>query len=117
VEAFVIGWGTPYHPDTSLFGPFHSSQVLAEGGSNLGSYVNPAVDAALEAGKVAQDEAAEVAAYTQFQEAIAADPPYVWLVYLRALNAFPADFVGPTERTLEHHGYGLFWNVETWHWE
>ena len=27
LDAFVIGWGTPYHPDTSLFAPFHSSQV------------------------------------------------------------------------------------------
>ncbi len=117
LDAFVIGWGTPYHPDTSLFAPYHSSQVLAKGGSNLGSYVNSRVDAALEAGRVAQDEAAGAEAYTDFQEAIAEDPPYVWLVYLQALNAFPADFVGPTERTLEHHGYGLFWNVETWHWE
>lgn len=117
LDAFVIGWGTPYHPDTSLFAPFHSSQVLAEGGSNLGSYVNPDVDAALEAGAVARDEIVAAAAYTAFQEAIATDPPYVWLVYLQALNAFPADFVGPTERTLEHHGYGLFWNAETWHWE
>lgn len=114
LDAFVIGWGTPYHPDTSLYAPFHSSQVLAEGGSNLGSYRNADVDAALDEGKVAEDGAT---AYTAFQQAIAADPPYVWLTYLEALNAFPADFTGPEQRTLEHHGYGLFWNVETWHWQ
>ncbi len=117
LDTFVIGWGTPYHPDTSLYGPFHSSQVLAEGGSNLGSYVNPEVDAALDAGRTASDEGAEEQAYEQFQQAVAADPPYVWLAYLQALNAFPADFAGPQERTLEHHGYGLFWDVEDWHWE
>ncbi len=117
LDTFVIGWGTPYHPDTSLYSPFHSSQVLAQGGSNLGSYVNADVDAALDAGRTARDEDAEAQAYGRFQEAIAEDPPYVWLAYLQALNAFPADFAGPQERTLEHHGYGLFWNAEDWRWE
>jgi peptide/nickel transport system substrate-binding protein len=116
LDAFVIGWGTPYHPDTSLYGPFHSSQVLAKDGSNFGSYANSAVDAALDAGRTATEEARTAAAYQRFQEAIAADPPYLWLVYLQAINAFPADFEGPTDRTLEHHGYGLFYNAETWHW-
>ncbi len=111
LDAFVIGWGTPYHPDTSLFAPFHSSQALAEGGENLGSYRNTDVDDALMAGRRGDTDA-----YVDFQKAIAQDPPYVWLVYLEALNAFPADFSGPTERTLEHHGFGLFWDVETWHW-
>lgn len=112
LDAFVIGWGTPYHPDTSLFAPFHSSQALAQGGENLGSYSNDEADAALLAGRRGSTDA-----YVDFQQAIATDPPYVWLVYLQALNAFPADFAGPTERTLEHHGFGLFWDVETWHWE
>ncbi len=112
LDAFVIGWGTPYHPNTSLFAPFHSSQALANDGENLGSYSNPDVDAALMAGRRGDSDA-----YASFQEAIAEDPPYVWMTYLQALNAFPADFSGPTERTLEHHGFGLFWDVETWHWE
>ncbi len=111
LDAFVIGWGTPYHPNTSLFAPFHSSQALAEGGENLGSYSNADADAALMEGRRGDNDA-----YLDFQKAIAQDPPYVWLVYLQALNAFPADFAGPTERTLEHHGFGLFWDVETWHW-
>ncbi len=112
LDAFVIGWGTPYHPNTSLFAPFHSSQALAKGGENLGSYSNPDVDAALMEGRRGDKDA-----YLDFQEAIVEDPPYVWMTYLQALNAFPADFAGPTERTLEHHGFGLFWDVETWHWQ
>lgn len=116
LDGFVIGWGTPYHPDTSLYGPFDSSQVLAKGGSNYGSYADAGVDAALQAGRSATDEAQGKAAYRQFQQAIEAGPPYLWMVYLQAVNAFPASFEGPSTRTLEHHGYGLFYNAETWHW-
>ncbi len=116
LDGFVVGWGTPYQPDTSLYAPFHSSEVLAAGGSNYGSYADPAVDAALDAGRAASDDATEKAAYTRFQQAIVADPPYLWLTYLQAVNAFPAAFTGPTGRTLEHHGYGLFHNAETWRW-
>jgi len=116
LDAFVIGWGTPYHPDTSLYGPFHSSQVLAKDGSNYGSYANATADAAMDAGRAATEQPQAEAAYQQFQQAIADDPPYLWMVYLQAINAFPAGFEGPSERTLEHHGYGLFSNAETWHW-
>lgn len=116
LDAFVIGWGTPYYPDTSLSGPFDSSQALALGGSNLSSYSDPAVDEALQAGRRAVGEQAQQDAYAAFQRAIIENPPYAWLAYLQTLNAFPANFAGPTQRTLEHHGYGLFWNVETWHW-
>ncbi|WP_240487413.1 ABC transporter substrate-binding protein [Actinomadura flavalba] len=116
LEAFVVGWGTPYDPDTSVFGPFHSSEALAEGGSNYGTYRNAEVDAALERGRNTADPAERKAAYADFQRALAADPPFVWIAYLQADNAVPAALTGPTKRTLGHHGYGFFWNAETWAW-
>ncbi|GAB3206783.1 ABC transporter substrate-binding protein [Marinactinospora thermotolerans] len=114
LESFLIGWGTPYDADSSLYGPFHSSEALADGGSNYGSYANDEVDAALEAGRGTNDEAERAAAYADFQRALAEDPPYVWLTYLDAVNAVPANLTGPQERALAHHGYGFFWNVEDW---
>ncbi|GAA3728402.1 peptide/nickel transport system substrate-binding protein [Spinactinospora alkalitolerans] len=114
VEAFLIGWGTPYDPDSSLYGPFHSSEALAEGGSNYGSYANDDVDAALEEGRGSSDADTRSAAYAEFQQALAEDPPYVWVAYLEAVNAVPADLEGPRERTLAHHGYGFFYNAEEW---
>ncbi|MDA2805602.1 ABC transporter substrate-binding protein [Nocardiopsis suaedae] len=114
LDAFLIGWGTPYDPDTSLFGPFHSSEALADGGSNYGSYADDDADAALEAGRSTNDEDERADAYADFQEAIAQDPPYVFVSYLDAVNAVPENLVGPEERTLAHHGYGFFWNAEEW---
>lgn len=114
LEVFVVGWGTPYDPDTSVYGPFHSSEALAEGGSNFGSYDNPAADKALEDGRGTLDPDRRKAAYDAFQQALQDDPPFVWISYLKAINAVPDDLAGPQQRTLGHHGYGFFWNAETW---
>ncbi|MFG2003618.1 ABC transporter substrate-binding protein [Spirillospora sp. NPDC048911] len=116
LEAFVVGWGTPYDPDSSVFGPFHSSEALANGGSNYGSYANPQVDKALERGRGTSDPDARKAAYADFQKALAEDPPFVWISYLKTSNAVPASLRGPQQRTLGHHGYGFFWNAEKWSW-
>ncbi|WP_017556249.1 ABC transporter substrate-binding protein [Nocardiopsis baichengensis] len=114
LEAFLIGWGTPYDPDTSLFGPFHSSEALDDGGSNYGGYADEDVDAALEDGRSTNDRDERAKAYADFQEAIAENPPYVFVSYLDAVNAVPENLEGPKERALAHHGYGFFWNAEDW---
>ncbi|WP_017593205.1 ABC transporter substrate-binding protein [Nocardiopsis potens] len=114
LEGFLIGWGTPYDPDGSLYGPFHSSEALDEGGSNYGSYADDAADEALDAGRSTNDEEKRAEAYADLQEALADDPPYVFVSYLDAVNAVPEDLDGITERTLAHHGYGFFWNAEEW---
>ncbi|GAA1548009.1 ABC transporter substrate-binding protein [Actinomadura kijaniata] len=114
--AFVIGWGTPYDADSSVFGPFHSSEELDKGGSNYGSYKNAEVDRALERGRGTLDEGGRRAAYADFQKALAEDPPFVWIAYLDTNNAVPRSLTGPQRRTLGHHGYGFFWNVEKWAW-
>lgn len=116
LDAFVVGWGTPYDPDSSVFGPFSSSEVLAKGGSNYGSYSNPDVDKALAKGRDTDDPAVRKAAYTDLQKALADDPPFVWISYLKTDNAIPAALKGPQQRTLGHHGYGFFWNAEKWSW-
>ncbi|MFD0689156.1 ABC transporter substrate-binding protein [Actinomadura fibrosa] len=114
LQGFVVGWGTPYDPDSSVYGPFASSQALAKGGSNYGSYSNRAADKALEEGRSTLDPAKRKAAYTAFQQALQDDPPFVWISYLTTINAVPANLTGPVQRTLGHHGYGFFWNAETW---
>lgn len=114
LHAFVIGWGTPYDPDSSVYGPFSSSQVLAKGGSNYGNYVNHTADKALDAGRSTLDPAERKTAYTRFQQALQDDTPFVWICYLKTINAVPENLTGPAQRTLGHHGYGFFWNAETW---
>ncbi|REE95753.1 ABC transporter substrate-binding protein [Thermomonospora umbrina] len=114
LQAFVVGWGTPYDADSSVFGPFHSSEALDKGGSNYGTYANADVDRALERGRDTMDPAERKRAYADFQRALIEDPPFVWITYLQTLNAVPADLTGPRRRTLGHHGYGFFWNAEKW---
>lgn len=114
LQGMVVGWGTPYDPDSSVYGPFASSQALAKGGSNYGSYSNPTADKALEDGRSTLDPAGRKAAYTAFQQALQDDPPFVWISYLKTINAVPKNLAGPAPRTLGHHGYGFFWNAETW---
>ncbi|MFC7728494.1 ABC transporter substrate-binding protein [Actinomadura keratinilytica] len=114
LQGFVVGWGTPYDPDSAVYGPFSSSQALDKGGSNYGSYSNPAADKALEEGRSALDPAKRKAAYTAFQQALQDDPPFLWIAYLQTINAVPENLSGPARRTLGHHGYGFFWNAETW---
>ncbi|MFC4911437.1 ABC transporter substrate-binding protein [Actinomadura gamaensis] len=116
LDAFVVGWGTPYDPDSSVFGPLSSSEVLAKGGSNYGSYSNPAVDKALAEGRDTDDPAVRKRAYADLQKALAEDPPFVWISYLKTDNAVPTTLKGPRQRTLGHHGYGFFWNAEKWSW-
>jgi peptide/nickel transport system substrate-binding protein len=110
----VVGWGTPYDPDSSVYGPFASSQALDKGGSNYGSYGNRAADRALEDGRSTLDPVKRKAAYADFQQALQDDPPFVWISYLKTINAVPESLTGPAQRTLGHHGYGIFWNAETW---
>lgn len=114
VQAFLIGWGTPYDPDGSLYGPFHSTEALGKGGSNYGSYANKKVDGALDRGRRTGGTEERRDAYADLQRELVDDPPYVWVSYLDAVNAVPADLEGPRERTLAHHGYGFFWNVHDW---
>ncbi|CAM4030228.1 ABC transporter substrate-binding protein [Nocardiopsis rhodophaea] len=114
LETFLIGWGTPYDPDGALYGPFHSSEALADNGSNYGSYANDDADQALEEGRSTSDEQTRKKAYTDFQQALVEDPPYVFVSYLDAINAVPSNLEGLKERTLAHHGYGFFWNAEDW---
>lgn len=114
LQGMVVGWGTPYDPDSSVYGVFASSQALAKGGSNYGTYSNPAADKALEEGRSTLDPAKRKAAYTAFQKALQDDPPFVWISYLKTINAVPKTLTGPAQRTLGHHGYGFFWNAETW---
>lgn len=104
LQAFVVGWGTPYDPDSSVYGPFASSQVPAKGGSNYGSYSDPVADKALDEGRSTLDPAKRKAAYTAFRQALQDDPPYVWISYLKTINAVPKNLTGPARRTLGHHG-------------
>lgn len=117
-DALVYGTGNPYNADLSTYPLFHSSRAL-QGFDNPGGYVSEEMDAALEAGRAADDEAGRVDAYAEVQEQLAQDLPWVFLAYvehdyvLRAgtWSGYDVPLVEPHEHGLQG---GPWWNLPSW---
>ncbi len=115
VAALTYRFGSPSDPD-SVYTLFHSTATRDTGGFNAGLYSDPAVDAALDAGRHELAPEARKAAYDALQAALSANPPYAWGVVLNPAYAVAADVTGYTPDIYvggENLGF-LFWNVEQW---
>jgi peptide/nickel transport system substrate-binding protein len=112
-EALVIGWGSEFDPDDHTYRLFHSN-AIGGGQYNFGKYRNDEVDRLLTEARTATDPEKRKAAYGRFQEVLAEDPPYTFLVYLDALYGVNENVTGISDRTLGHHGFGILWNIEDW---
>lgn len=112
-EALIIGWGSEFDPDDHTFRLFHSSEI-GDGQYNFGAYQNQQVDELLMKARTATSIDEREACYKSFQEELAIDPPYNFLVYLEALYGVNKDVTGISTRTLGHHGFGVLWNIEEW---
>ncbi|MFJ7977555.1 ABC transporter substrate-binding protein [Peribacillus sp. JNUCC 23] len=113
VDAFVIGWGSPFDPDDHTYRIFHSSQI-GDGLNNLTAYKNSKVDQLLTDARINPDKEKRIQFYEQFQKELAIDPAFNFLVYLDALYGVNKQVSGITTRTLGHHGSGVLWNIEEW---
>jgi len=117
-DALVYGTGNPYNADLSTYPLFHSSRAF-QGFDNPGGYSSPEMDAALEEGRAAQEEAAQVAAYARVQEQLAQDLPWVFLAYVEHDYVIRADtWSGYDVPLVEPHEHGLqggpWWNLPAW---
>lgn len=116
-DALVMGWGTPYDPDFITYQLFHSSFSEA-GFFNPGAYENPAVDAALDAGRTETDPAARQEAYRQLQQEMADSPPWIFLTYLEHVYVVSDGWEGSDVVQVEPHDHGFvagpWWNLEDW---
>ncbi|WP_053364834.1 ABC transporter substrate-binding protein [Bacillus sp. FJAT-27245] len=112
-DAFVIGWGSEFDPDDHTYRIFHSSQI-GDGLYNLNAYRNAKVDRLLTDARIHTDQGQRKKYYEQFQRELALDPAFNFLVYLDALYGVDKSVSGISNRTLGHHGFGLFWNIEEW---
>ncbi|WP_050607728.1 ABC transporter substrate-binding protein [Clostridium niameyense] len=111
-DTFILGWGSPFDADDHTFKLFHSSEI--EGGDNYGAYSDPKVDKDLQKARTTFDENVRKKYYNEFQEDLAANPPYNFGVYLDALYGVNKRVSGVKEKILGHHGAGFLWNVEQW---
>lgn len=114
-QAVTWSHGSAMDPDLSLRIVYHSADSITEGGGNVLAYENDAADGALDRGRASLDESERRAAYREFEEVVAADPPYV------LLHAAPVHFVvsnaiaGPGEGIPEYYeARAVFHNIEDW---
>ncbi|EOM74954.1 ABC transporter substrate-binding protein [Rhodococcus rhodnii] len=121
-DAAMLGGGDlPYDPDTQAYATLHSSyNAPGVGGAydNASGYVNPEVDAALDAGRRSLDPAERDAAYREVQRAYVTDPGYVMLVFLDHTYVRTASDWAGIEPILEPHSHGVdwgpWWNLREW---
>lgn len=117
-DALVYGTGNPFNADLSTYPLFHSSRAF-QGFDNPGGYSSEAMDAALDAGRSATDEAARVTAYQDVQEQLAQDLPWIFLAYVEHDYVIRADtWTGYDVPLVEPHEHGLqggpWWNLPAW---
>lgn len=117
-DPLVYGSGNPYDADLSTYPLLHSSRALV-GFDNPGGYRSSPMDAALEAGRSALDDAQRNAAYADVQEVLAQDLPWIFLAYVGHDYVIRAGvWQGYDVPLVEPHEHGLqggpWWNLPDW---
>ena len=103
-DAVIIGWSLGIDPDQ--YSIWHSSQYPS--GLNFVKYKDPKIDGLLEKGRTTMDREGRKQVYSQLQKMIAADQPYIFLWYPKAVVAVSKKAGG-----LSKPGpAGLFLNIE-----
>lgn len=103
-DAVLMGWSLGLDPDS--YEIWHSSQFPK--GLNFIGYNNPQVDKLIEQGRTTLDQARRKKIYQELYRQIAADQPYLFIWYSRAITA-----VNKKVKGLSKPGpAGLFVNIE-----
>jgi len=103
-EAIIIGWALGLDPDA--YSIWHSSQYPK--GFNFIKYRNPEVDKLLELGRTTMEKAKRKKIYAKLWKLIAADQPYIFLWYPKAVEGVN-DRIGGLSKP---GPAGLFLNIE-----
>lgn len=121
-DAGVLGGGdNPYDPDTQAYAALHSSYAQYDASNpfrNPSAYRNPAVDAALDAGRRSIDPAQRVTAYQDLQTSLTEAPSNVMLAFLDHTYVMKDGSWTGTRPVLEPHSHGVswgpWWNLRDW---
>ncbi|MFI1378445.1 ABC transporter substrate-binding protein [Embleya sp. NPDC020886] len=114
-DALLMGQGAPYDPDFVSYETFHSS-LAGQAFNNPGHYRNASVDALLTEGRTTRDPARRAQVYGDLQRALAADPAWTFLTYLKHVYVVDNDWtgVGGQVEPHPHDLVGPWWNIEKW---
>ncbi|MGE5673757.1 MAG: ABC transporter substrate-binding protein [Mycobacterium leprae] len=101
--AYLLGWSLGSEPD--------SYSIWATDGSfNDISYSNKQVDDLEKQGRLELDQTKRKAIYSQIQQILADDQPYLWLWFPNAIIGINKRVQGPIAGT----PVGIQWNIEKW---
>ncbi len=110
-DAVLISTGNPFDPDIGLYPLLDSAAGTPSG------YADPAVDAALDAGRRTLDPSQRSVAYRQFQKAYIADPAMVCLAFTDHTYVMRANWNGytpVTDAAAQGVSWGAWWNLAEW---
>mgnify|MGYP002620427979 FL=1 len=114
-DSVIVGITFLIGADPDVTNRFHSRAIPAQGGrgSNNSQYVNPEVDALLEEGTRTFDPEARREIYTQVQEHIRRDLPFLPLFSSAEVHGHKAGLQGvePNANTRTES-----WNAASWYW-
>lgn len=117
-DAWLHGIGLPYDPDYVFWSNYHSS--FADDGdpnTNRAGMRNPAVDAALEAGRATYDRDQRREAYRKLQQALLDDGSYMFLTQRAVVVVLSAEIEGVQPKLMgSPHAFirGISWNIAEW---
>jgi len=107
-DMFILGWVTVTgDADYGLHPPFHSSNFGA--GGNRTFWSTPRLDELLDAGRASVDPVERMAIYTEAQEIIRAEAPWVFLNQGEFLIALNPNLRGFEINPAGHHAYAPIW--------
>lgn len=117
-DAWLHGLGLPYDPDYVFWSEYHSTFADDDDPStNRAKMRSPEVDAALEAGRLAKNEAARRDAYIAMQRALMDDGSYLFLtqraipvVMVREIEGVVPQMMGSPHAVVR----GVSWNIAEW---
>lgn len=111
-DSFLAGQAYPNDADA-----LYAALTTNGSGNSLG-YSNKKVDELLEKARHETDPDKRKELYGKFEKAYAKEPGSVLICYLDAFYVSNSGIKGiDTNRLLDHHARGIFWNVEEWTFE
>lgn len=115
-DATLISTGNPFDPDLGLY-PLLDSALAGTGFGDPSGYSDPAINAALDAGRHTLDPGQRAVAYRTFQRAYVANPAMVCLVFVNHTYVMRDDWTGyvPVDDSASQGvTWGPWWNLDQW---
>lgn len=118
-DAWLHNLGNPYDPDSVFYPTYHSKLATDnDPGTNPAAMSDPAVDAALAAGRAGATREERTTAYRALQQALIANGAYLYMGVGNHTIVVPSAVRGlevQAQGGAHNFARGISWNLERWH--